>query len=60
MRIKQAWTSASLDARTSQDKVFKILKGNCFLKENWKFYTQLNYLQGIMVEERRFQMREDS
>ena len=54
------FSRASLDARTSQDKVFKILKGSCFLKENWKFYTQLNYLQGIMVEERGFQMREDS
>ena len=40
MRLKQVWTSqqASLDAGAPQDEVFKILKGNYFLKENVKFY----------------------
>lgn len=52
MRLKQVWTSqqASLDAGAPQDEVFKILKGNYFLKENVKFYTQLNYHEGVMVE----------
>ena len=47
---------ANLNVRTAQDKVFTILKEHDFLKENGKFYTQLNYPQGI----RCFRVCEDS
>ena len=47
---EQIWVFEEHRTRSSKFWRFKILKENDFLKENWKFYTQLNYLQGIMAK----------